>query len=70
MSLYDTVLAYYFPLHHTDPAIVEYYFDIFEGINCAIWQASKVKANMQAANWQACRPLIGWHGTALMLPGA
>ena len=70
MSLENTIWAYYLPLHHTDPAIVDYYYDIFEGINCLTWEAKRAKANLQAANWQACQPLIGWNGFALMLPGA
>ena len=34
MTLSDTINAYYMPLYSPDPAVIEYYAEIFEGINC------------------------------------
>ena len=70
MSLEDTINAFYMPLYNNNEDVVEYYAEIFEGLNCLIWEATMAKANLRAANWQTCQPLTGWHGSALMLPGA
>jgi hypothetical protein len=70
MTLYDTVMAFYMPLYNNDPAVIEYYHEIYEGINCLIWEATRAKANRQAADWQTCKSLTGWLGTVPTLPGA
>lgn len=70
MTVQDTINAYYMPLFNKNQDIIEYYADIFEGINCLIWEATRAKANLQAANWQTCRLLTGQFGSVPMLPGA
>jgi len=70
MSLSDTIYAYYMPLYNKDINVIEYYSDIFEGINCLIWEATRAKMNMQTANWQACSRLNGRLGIVPTLPGA
>ena len=41
MTLSDTIYAYYMPLYNKDINVIEYYSDIFEAINCTIWQATE-----------------------------
>jgi hypothetical protein len=70
VTLQDTINSFYMPLFNKNEDVVEYYADIFEGINCLIWEATQTKANMQASNWQTCRSLTGWLGLVPTLPGA
>jgi hypothetical protein len=68
--LSDTINAYYMPLFNKNKDIIEYYAEIFEGLNCLIWEATRAKANLRAANWQTCLSSIGQIGSVPMLPGA
>ena len=70
MSLQDTINAYYMPLFNKNEDIIEYYSEIFEGLNCLIWEATRAKANLRVANWQTCLTLIGQFGSVPTLPGA
>jgi hypothetical protein len=70
MTLADTIYAFYMPLYNNDSAVIEYYADIYEGINCLIWEATRAKGNLLAADWQTCRLLNGQLGSAPTLPGA
>jgi hypothetical protein len=70
MTLSDTINAYYMPLYSPDPAVIEYYAEIFEGINCLQWEAMRVTRHTRAAQWQRCAEWNGFPCSLHILPGA
>lgn len=57
MTLSDTINAYYMPLYSPDPAVIEYYSEIFEGLNCLQWESMRAARFTIAAQWQNA----GWN---------
>ena len=70
MTLSDTINAYYMPLYSPDPAVIEYYAEIFEGINCLQFEAMRATRHTRAAQWQRCAEWNGFPCSLQILPGA
>jgi len=70
MSLFDTITAYYMPLYSPDPAVIEYYSEIFEGISCLQWEAMRATRHTRAAQWQRSAEWNGVPSSIQILPGA
>jgi hypothetical protein len=70
MSLKDTLNAYYMPLFNRNEDVMCYYAEIFEGINCLIWEATRAKSNVMASHGPNCQQWTGQLGSIPMLPGS
>lgn len=70
MTLKDTINAYYMPLYSPDPAVIEYYAEIFEGISCLQFEAMRAARHTRAAQWQRCAEWNGFPSSIRILPGA
>lgn len=70
LTLSDTINAYYMPLYSPDPAVIEYYSEIFEGLNCLQWESMRAARFTRAAQWQRSAEWNGFPCSLQMLPGA
>ena len=66
----EAIMLYYMPLYSPDPAVIEYYSEIFEGISCLQWESTMAARFTIAAQWQRSAEWNGFPCSLQILPGA